>query len=146
MTCSSSLHRSYFQHRMINWQLGDLGCEVNILLHIKIWIFDPTLCIGNLLCSKFVLCETKNLWKTDNKSKKIFIIAFGTFQRKCKNRFATKMCKSKCNNLFYKLVLTELRHCGKIIRLPKLFHLRISIKFRSLSWFLILIWLHVLIF
>lgn len=36
----------------------------------KIWIFDPTLCIGNLLSSKFVLCETKNLWKADNKNEK----------------------------------------------------------------------------
>ena len=40
--------------------------------------------------------------------------------------------------------LQNLRHCGKIIQLLKLFHFKISLKFRSLSWFLILILLHVL--
>lgn len=52
----------------------------------------------------------------------------------------------KCNSLLYKMVLKELGQCGKIIHPPKLFHLRILIKFRSLSQFLILICLCVLVF
>ena len=55
------------------------------------------------------------------------------------------MYKSKCDGFLYKLVPTELRHCGKIIQLLKLFHFKISFKFRSLSWFLILILLYVLL-
>ena len=55
------------------------------------------------------------------------------------------MYKSKCDGFLYKLGLTELRHCGKIIQLLKLFHFKISLKFRSLSWFLILILLYVLL-
>lgn len=46
---------------MKNWPSGNVGCEMNILIHVKSWIFDPILCIGSLLSSKFVLYETRKL-------------------------------------------------------------------------------------
>lgn len=61
---------------------------MNILIHVKSWLFDPILCIGNLLSSKFVLCETR---KVESQQKwKIFIRAFGTLQRKCQQRLQLK--------------------------------------------------------
>lgn len=44
--CFSSLRWYHIQYRIKKWQSENVGCEVNSLIHIKIWIFDPIFSIA----------------------------------------------------------------------------------------------------